>query len=76
MKYFFAVNTRCSIKGPEEFENFIANFELLLSIVYAECPFCIITTCDSICMSRQLWEGHIDTHEEKVVQPLKSGINL
>ena len=45
-KYFYAVIYRSPSQGPEEFDNFTINFELMLSKMHAENPFCVIITGD------------------------------
>ena len=52
-KYFFAVIYRSPSQGPEEFDNFTTNFELMLSKKQAENPFCVIITGDFNCRSTQ-----------------------
>ena len=48
-KYFFAVIYRSPSQGPEEFDNFTINFELMLSKMHSESPFCVIITGDFNC---------------------------
>ncbi len=52
-KYFYAVICRSPSQSPEEFDNFTINFELMLSKMHAENPFCIIITGDFSCRSTQ-----------------------
>ena len=52
-KYFFAVIYRSPSQDQTEFDNFIINFELLLSKIYAENPFCVVITGDFNCRSTQ-----------------------
>ena len=55
-KYFFAVIYRGPSQGPEEFDNFTINFELMLSKMHSESPFRIIITGDFNCRSTQWWK--------------------
>ena len=53
-KYFFAVIYRSPSQGPEEFDNFTINFELMLSKMHAENPFCVIITGDFNCSGKMI----------------------
>ena len=46
-KYFFAVIYRSPSQNRTEFDDFTMNFELLLSKMAAENPFCVVITGDS-----------------------------
>ena len=48
-KYFYAVIYRGPSQGPEKFENFTINFELMLSRMHAENPLCAIISGDVNC---------------------------
>ena len=65
-KYFFAVIYRSPSQGPEEFDNFTTNFELMLSKIHAENPFCVIITGDFNCRSTQWWENDIENNEGRL----------
>ena len=65
-KYFFAVIYRGPSQGPEEFDNFTTNFELMLSKMHAENPFCVIITGDFNCRSTQWWENDIENNEGRL----------
>ena len=52
--YFYAVIYRSPSQSPEEFDNFTINFELMLSKMNTENPFCIIITGDFNCRSTQV----------------------
>ena len=71
-KYFFAVMYRSPSQGPEEFDNFSSNFELMLSKMHAENPFCVIITGDFNCRSTQWWEDDIENIEGRLFEPLAS----
>ena len=71
-KYFFAVICRSPNQGPEEFDNFSSNFELMLSKMHAENPFCVIITDDFNCRSTQWWEDDIENNEGRLFEPLAS----
>ena len=62
-KYFFAVIYRSPSQGPEEFDNFTTNFELMLSKMHAENPFSVIIPGDFNCRSTQSWENDIQNIE-------------
>ena len=69
-KYFYAVIYRSPSQGPEEFDNFTINFELMLSKMHAENPFCVIITSDFNCRSTQWWENDIKNNEGKIFEPI------
>ena len=75
-KYFIAVIYRSSSQSPEEFDNFTINFELMLSKMHAENPFCAIITGDFNCRSTQWWENEIENNEGKLFEPLVSDNGL
>ena len=75
-KYFFAVIYRSPSQGPEEFDNFTINFELMLSKMHAENPFCVIITGDFNCRSTQWWENDIENNEGRLFEPLASDNGL
>ena len=75
-KYFFAVIYRSPSQSPEEFDNFTTNFELMLSKMHAENPFCVIITGDFNCRSTQWWENDIDNNEGRLFEPLSSDNGL
>ena len=52
-KYFFAVIYRNPSQNQTEFDDFTINFELLLSKMAAENPFCVVITGDFNCRSSQ-----------------------
>ena len=63
-KYFFVVLYRSPSQNQNEFDNFTMNFELLLSKLHAENPFCVIVTGDFNCRSTQWWENDIEITRE------------
>ena len=67
---------RSPSQDQTEFDNFIINFELLLSKIYAENPFCAVITGDFNCRSTQWWENDIDNDEGKLLEPLASELGL
>ena len=75
-KYFFAAIYRSPSQSPEEFDNFTTNFELMLSKMHAENPFCVIITGDFNCRSTQWWENDIDNNEGRVFEPISSDNGL
>ena len=64
-KYFFVVVYRSPSQNQGEFENFTLNFELLLSKIHAENPFCVVITGDFNCRSTQWWAKDIENSEGK-----------
>ena len=52
-KYFFVVIYRSLSQDQSEFDDFTTNFELLLSKLHAENPFCAVITGDFNCRSAQ-----------------------
>ena len=75
-KYFFAVIYRSPSQDQAEFDNFAINFEVLLSKIYAENPFCVVVTGDFNCRSTQWWENDIENNEGKLLEPLASELGL
>ena len=75
-KYFFAVIYRSPSQNPTEFDDFTMNFELLLSKMAAENPFCVVITGDFNCRSSQWWENEIENDEGKHFEPLASDLGL
>ena len=75
-KYFFAVIYRSPSQDPEEFDNFTIHFELMLSKMHAENPFCVIITGDFNCRSTQWWENDTENNEGKIFEPLASDNGL
>ena len=75
-KYFFAVIYRSPSQGPEEFDNFAINFELMLSKMRAENPFCVIITGDFNCRSTQWWENDTENNEGRLFEPISSDNGL
>ena len=60
-KYFFVVVYRSPSQNQTEFDNFTINFELMLSKMHAENPFCVMVTGDFNCRSTQWWENNTET---------------
>ena len=75
-KYFFVVIYRSPGQTQSEFDNFIINFELLVSKVRAENPFGIIIMGDFNCRSTQWWENDIENNEGKLFEPVTSDLGL
>ena len=73
-KYFFVVIYRSPSQNQNEFDNFTIKFELLLSKLHAENPFCVIITGDFNC--RQWWENDIENNEGKLFEPVTSDLGL
>ena len=75
-KYFFAVIYRSPSQDQNEFDNFTIDFELMLSKMHAENPFCVIITGDFNCRSTQWWENDIENNEGKLFEPIPADIGL
>ena len=50
-KYFFVVVYRSPSQDKGQFDNFMINFELMLSKMHAENPYCVTITGDFNCSS-------------------------
>ena len=75
-KYFFVVIYRSPSQDEDEFDNFAINFELMLSKMHAENPFCVVITGDFNCRSSQWWGDDIENNEGKLFEPITSDIGL
>ena len=75
-KYFFVVVYRSPSQDQNEYDNFMIQFESILSKINAENPFCIIITGDFNCRSTQWWQNDIENYEGKLLEPLTSDIGL
>ena len=75
-KYFFVLMYRSPSQNQQEFDNFMINFEQLLSKISAEEPYAVIITGDFDCHSPQWWEGDNKNDEEKQFEPLTSDLGL
>ena len=75
-KYFFAVIYRSPSQDQNEFDSFTIDFELMLSKMHAENPFCVIITGDFNCRSTQWWENDIENNEGKLFEPITADIGL
>ena len=74
--YYFVVAYRSPSQNQTEFDNFTIDFELMLSKMYAENPFCVIITGDFNCRSTQWLENDIENNEGKLFEPLTSDLGL
>ena len=75
-KYLFVVIYRSPSQDPNDFDNFTINFELLLSKLHVENPFCVVITGDFNCRSCQWWDNDIENNEGKPFEPLIADIGL
>ena len=75
-KYFFVVVYRSPSQDQGQFDNFMINFEMMLSKMHAENPYCVIITGDFNCRSTQWWESDIENNEGKLFEPLTADIGL
>ena len=74
-KYFFVIY-RSPSQDQSESENFTVDFELMLSKMHAENPFCVVITGDFNCRSSQWWDNDIENNEGKLFEPLTSDLGL
>ena len=63
-------------RSPSQDQSDFDNFELLLSKMQAENPFCVVITGDFNCRSTQWWKDDIENTEGKSFEPLTSDIGL
>ena len=75
-KYFFTVIYRSPSQDQSEFDSFTINFELTLSKMHAENPFCVIITGDFNCRSARWWKDDIENNEGKHFESLTSDLGL
>ena len=75
-KYFFTVVYRAPNQDQDEFKSFTDNFELLISKMQLETPYCIVITGDFNCRSIQWWADDIENTEGKIFEPLTSDLGL
>ena len=75
-KYFFVVLYRNPSQDQSEFDNFMNNFESMLSKISAEDPQAVIITGDFNCRSPQWWENDNENDEGKQFEPLTSDLGL
>ena len=67
---------RSPSQNQQEFDNFMINFEQILSKISAEEPYAVIITGDFNCRSRQWWEGDNENDEGKQFEALMSDLGL
>ena len=79
-KYFFTVLYRSPSQSQTEFQDFMNNFELMLSKMSGENPYCVIITGDFNCRSTNWWENDIENDiendEGKLFEPLTIDVGL
>ena len=75
-KYFFTVIYRSPSQNQSEFDNFTINFELMLSKMHAENPFCVMIAGDFNCRSTQWWENDIENNEGRLFESITADIGL
>ena len=75
-KYFFVALYRSLSQSQAQFQDFINNFENLVSTLADESPHCMIITGDLNCRSANLWEGDIDNEEGISLEALTTDIGL
>ena len=75
-KYFFVVVYRSPSQTQSEFDIFTINFELMLSKIHEENPFCVIITGDFNCCSTAWWENDIENNEGRLFELFASELGL
>ena len=75
-KYFFVVIYRSPSQSHDEFDDFMFNFELLLSRMHSENPLCVVITGDFNCHSTQWWEDDVENSEGRILEPFVSELGL
>ena len=75
-KHFYAVVYRSPSQDQSEFNNFTMNFQLMLSKLHAENPFCIIITGDFNCRSTQWWQNDSENNEGRLFEPITADLGL
>ena len=55
-----------------EFGTFTIKFEVLLSNIYAENPFCVTITGDFNCRSTEWWVNDVENNEGRLFEPFAS----
>ena len=75
-KYFFAILYRSPSQSQFEFQDFMNNFELMLSNMSGENPYSVIITGDFNCRSTNWWEDDIENEEGKLFEPFTSDLGL
>ena len=74
--YCFAILYRSPSQSHIEFQDFTNNFELMLSKMSGENPYCVIITGDFNCCSTNWWEDDIKNEEDKLFEPFTSDLGL
>ena len=65
-KYFFAVLYRSPSQSQIELQGFMNNFEVMLSRMTGESPYCVIIAGNISCQSTNWWEHDIENDEGKL----------
>ena len=75
-KYFFTVLYRSPSQSQEELEVFINKFELMLSKMASENPYCVVITGDFNARSAQWWENDIENDAGRLIEPFTADMGL
>ena len=75
-KYFFATIYRSPSPSTTELVDFMENFELMLSKMAAENPYCVIITGDFNARSPQWWENDLENDAGKSLEPFIADLGL
>ena len=75
-KYFFALIYRSPSQTLDEFDTFMENFELMLSTMSIEEPYCIIITGDFNCRSPHWWKDEHENDEGRIFEAFTAELGL
>ncbi len=75
-KYFFAVLYRSPSQNQAELEDFMNNFDLMVSKMAAENPYCVIITGDFNARSAQWWENDLENDAGRLFEPFTADLGL
>ena len=75
-KYFFNVLYRSPSQSQEELKVFINKFELMLSKMASENPYCVVITGDFNARSTQWWENDIENDAGRLIEPFTADMGF
>ena len=75
-KHFFALIYRSPSQTLDEFDIFMENFELMLSSMSIEEPYCIIITGDFNCRSPHWWKDERENDEGRIFEAFTAELGL
>ena len=74
--YFYAVIYRSLSQDQTEFDQFSMNFELMLSKMKDDNPFCIIISDNFNCRSTYWWQNDNESNEGRLFESITSDLGL